>query len=58
MNERLLKILSLVLDAAKVVGNDHADRLLDIIKVSAQGYTEISGKPVDPDLVPEIQKIA
>lgn len=57
MNEKLALILRLAADAATLAGAPQANAFLEIFKVSAEAYQEISGKPVDPSLIPPIERI-
>lgn len=57
MNEKLAAILRLAADAALLAGIPQATAFLEIFKISAQAYQEISGQPVDPALIPPIERI-
>ncbi len=57
MNDKLAAILQLLASAATLSGIPQANVFLEIFKVSADAYQQISGKPVDPALIPEISRI-
>lgn len=57
MNEKLAAILRIAADAALLSGVPQAAMFLEIFKVSAAAYQELTGKPVDPALIPPIERI-
>lgn len=57
MNEKLAAILRLAADAATLAGVPQAQAFLEIFKISADAYQQISGQPVDPALIPPIARI-
>jgi hypothetical protein len=57
MNDKLALILKLAGDAILLAGVPQAAIFLEIFKVSADAYQKISGEPVDPALIPPIERI-
>lgn len=62
MDEKTAAIVKELADAsaniAGLTGNDLAAALLRLVGVASQGYQLVTGLPVDPALVPKIERLA
>ena len=57
MNEKLQAILAMVQLAATLTGEQRAAKLIEVFRVGAEEYQEITGRPVDWSTLHKIPEI-